>query len=218
MQSHLEVESKLELSRPDFDYLLGKGRIKKVAEQLNVYYDFKWLLASVSATFRIRLVSGSPAMATLKIPVQSHDGQRISREIETPARQAIASPYQSLSVPRHLDVRSHLAPHFRDALLGLDVLLLSRVGHMRTTRHVVEFAGGGTVELDWVKLPGGQDFFEAEVENDNMEEQRHLVDVVRRLAPGSRPSTLSKFERFQRALERSRRVCRWDDWSGLSLT
>ncbi|RKG71715.1 CYTH domain-containing protein [Corallococcus exercitus] len=209
MQSKLEVETKLEISRFDFSRLLTNNQIRKTTEQLNIYYDFNWLLAAASATFRIRFSLGKPAVATLKIPLSIHNGQRTSKELETPARQAITPLGHAASTPRNLDVRNHLAPSFRDELLGLNIPFLNRVGYMRNTRHVLELANVGCVEVDWVRLPGGNDFFEVEIENDDLVLQKRLAHLVINQAPSARPSTISKFERFQRALGNTHKPVNW---------
>jgi uncharacterized protein YjbK len=207
MRSSLEVESKLELSRFDFEHLLGSGQTQKTTEQLNVYYDSEGLLAASGSTFRVRFATGRMPVVTLKIPIYSHDGCRTSREIEAPITQAIASLRGRVSIPRIIDVQRLLAPDFADALSKLNISTLRRVGYMRNRRHVVEFAGLGTVELDWAKLPDGKDFYEAEIESDDFEERRRLVDFVRQVVPASRPSTISKFERFQRAVTARSSLC-----------
>ncbi|MBZ4336409.1 CYTH domain-containing protein [Corallococcus sp. AS-1-12] len=209
MQSKLEIETKLEISRIDFNRLLSGNQVKKTTEQLNIYYDFNWLLAAASATFRIRLALGKPAVATLKIPLSTRNGQRTSRELETPARQAITPLGHVASPPRNLDVRSHLAPSFRDELLGLNIPFLNRVGYMRNTRHVIELTNVGCIEVDWVRLPDGNDFYEVEIENDDLALQRRLAHLVVNQAPSARPSTVSKFERFQRALSNTQKPISW---------
>ncbi|TSC29481.1 CYTH domain-containing protein [Corallococcus sp. Z5C101001] len=217
MQSKLEVETKLEISHLDFTRLLSDNLIKKTTEQLNIYYDFNWILAAASATFRIRIASGRPAVATLKIPLHTQNGQRTSREFETPASQAIASCSHVANSPRKLDVKSHLTPIFRDALLGLNIPLLDRVGYMRNTRHVLELVDVGCIEVDWVRLPDGRNFYEVEIEHDDLDLQRHLAHMVIKQAPSARPSTLSKFERFQRAVAAVRQSDCWRSLPNRSL-
>jgi hypothetical protein len=200
MVNKVEVESKLQLSRESFEALLKRGQVKKVVEQLNVYYDHDWLLAQNNATFRVRLAIGSMPSVTLKL-AKSHRGhERVALEVERPPEMAFPLRPHWRAVSRCINVEKDLSLEYRNELLGLNLSFLSRVGWMRNRRHIVEFKPVGTLEADLVWLPNGEQFFEVEIETDDDSERARLVEFVCSVAPTCTPSLVSKFERFRRAL------------------
>ena len=206
MRSHIEVESKLELSEVDFKHVLTDGRVKRCVEQINIYYDQNWTLAAKAATFRVRLASGAAPVVTFKSPAAAGAGYRVTREWEFPLSQLFAVGNARATSRREISVRSQIPSDMGEALLALGVQQLSRVGWVRNRRYVVEFGGAGSVELDWLRLPGGQQVFEVEIENDDTAAREHLVALIRCLAPRALPSEISKFERFRRAALAQRRA------------
>lgn len=200
MKSALEIESKLELSKSSFEHLLSQGHIHQASDQLNIYYDNNWRLASNGCTFRMRFTPNKPPLITLKLALHSSDGHRIARELETTLEKAFLKRSHCRNPIRQIDTRNELAEGFRDELISGGINMLFRVGSMRTKRYLVQFASVGFAELDWVRLPNGEDFFEVEIETPDDESRHRLITHIRRNVPDCQPSTLSKFERFHRAL------------------
>lgn len=204
----LEVETKLELNERDFWTVLSNGLLRKRAAQLNVYFDSDWRLASISATCRIRLGGDLPRL-TLKLPVAWHGGTRVMRELEESIDiRSIRSAAAGSVWRKGLEVQSHLPEHFRGDLLRLGLSRLECVGWTRNTRYLVTFGDFGEIELDALRLPNGRRVYEAEIEHFDCRVHGRLVALLRSLAPSAQPSTVSKFERFRRAVTNSSQVPR----------
>lgn len=201
VKDNLEIEAKLLLDRTSFDHLLCLGRVVRIIEQVNIYYDDDWRLAKKGSTFRIRLSPNSIPTVTLKLALNASDISRTSREIEAEIGQAIATVGNAKFIPRQLNVESDVSPLFRKALLQTDVAHLWRLGSMRNRRHLVQFGDLGTAELDWVQLPTGANVFEVEIERDTAANLIELTKMIMHVVPDATPSRISKFERFRRALQ-----------------
>src|SRR5689334_11998867 len=124
----IELEAKLELQREVYLELLTMGVVRHEIEQLNVYYDFKWILAGRGATFRIRFARGHGPVCTLKIPIATdREGVRVANEVETPLRDATVESGHALTPAKFMTVRD-LAPQYRDVLRRVNIERLVRVG------------------------------------------------------------------------------------------
>lgn len=200
MAAKLEVESKFELDQAGFERLMSAGRVAGCEEQLNVYYDSRWLLAEHSATFRIRFRSGDAPILTLKLPVMVEHGRRVMREFELPLSDPSMRHALRCSAGLRIDVAAQLPVEMREQLLRLGVALLERVGWMRNARFLVEVGHVGCLELDRTLLPDGRVVYEAEIETDDDSVHDYLCNFVRMAAPSARRSEVSKFQRFRRAV------------------
>lgn len=189
----IEVESKFELSRDDFERLRASGTLVRRKEQLNVYYDDEGILSEAAITFRVRFTLGDSPRLTLKIPQGCEGGARRAVEIE--------SDYVNKFPVRRFRVVSDLPSEFAAALGDLGVSGVHRLGWMRTTRWVIALTEDVEVELDRVDLPNGEVFFEAEVEEPESARRERAVREILCRAVNAVPSQISKFERFARTLE-----------------
>jgi uncharacterized protein YjbK len=196
--SSTEVESKFALDAADFDRLRHLAKVQRCVQQLNVYFDYAWRLANISATFRVRFSEGDPPILTLKLPVSAAGGIRVMNEFEY---ELSTEAYSPESV-RHteFDVDRQLPPEVGERLLGLGLNRLQYLGGMRNCRYVAEVEGIGDIELDEVVLPDGTHYYEAEIEESDLRRHQQLADWVRAAAPNARPSQLSKFQRFRDAV------------------
>jgi uncharacterized protein YjbK len=200
MAAQSEIESKWTLSRDGFDVLLSRCHVVRCMDQLNVYFDHRWTLASIGATCRLRLVPHEAVVFTLKVPVKwGDDGTRESMEFEMPAHSAFDRQF-SLFVSSF--ERARLTAPVREVLERFHVEYLRRVGWMRNTRRVLQLNSGEQFELDAFCLPGGEWCYEVEVEERDCERRSSLVTSIRRWVPTAFPSTASKFERFTAAARR----------------
>lgn len=200
MTTKIETESKFQVDPQGFETVLRHGRVMKVIEQINVYFDNDWRLAASKSTFRVRVMSGAPPIVTLKLSLKQQGHERTAREVESPYHEAFPSRSPLQSLGRSINVSQDLSDAYCRELKCMDLNSLSRVGWMRNRRYVVEFSGVGSLEADCVHLPGGRKFFEIEIEAEEHEQRFQLVSVVRELVPSCIPSQVSKFERFRRAL------------------
>ncbi|MCH2449134.1 MAG: CYTH domain-containing protein [Gracilimonas sp.] len=192
----IEIESKLELNSEDFDKLKSSGRIKCFKDQLNIYFDSNNSLSERGITFRIRLIPGSFPVLTLKIPRSISEESRNCIEIEKELRTDF-----KLSKTKKINIKKELPNEFSELLENLNIELLERIGYMRTHRWVAELPNGIDVELDEVRLPTGQKFFEVEIENDVLDQRESAINIIRQITGFSQPSLQSKYERFREALE-----------------
>src|SRR4051794_11780822 len=132
-KAHEEIESKLTITRPDYEQLLESCLVVRRIDQLNVYFDEHWTLADAGATCRIRCAPDESPTFTLKVPLSwDKDGTRRSIEIESPAHAAYS--HFSLFL-REIDSH-HFAPEVRGVLQQLNVSTLRRVGCMRNVRQI----------------------------------------------------------------------------------
>lgn len=199
MAAALETEAKLELDRAGFDAIREAGSVHHVDDQLNVYYDNGWKLAERSATFRIRYLLGKQPVVTLKIPVRTQSGVRVSQEFELPFRMAIRSA-DGLGFPaRELPLEQLDSADMRNALGDLGIDRLDRIGCARNRRCSL-LLDGSLIELDELRLPNGKVVFEAEIEDPNSDLCLKMVERIRFIAPSARPSAESKFQRFRKAV------------------
>lgn len=195
-----EVETKLTVSRDDFESLIQHGEVQNCINQLNVYFDQDHQLSRKASTFRIRLFGEDrhPVM-TLKVPIKSTvsdlDETRRTLEVERELEEEGAE-----YPPRQINIDDSLPGEFRDALSGFEVSCLKRLGSMRTWRHLVQLSEDLVVEADRVRLPGGTEFYEIEFESESPERHQLALDTIRDLAPSSSPSECSKYERFVKSL------------------
>lgn len=204
VESSIEHELKFEIDRAGVDALLRAGEIDKTVEQLNVYYDSRWQLASNASTFRVRFVPRKEARLTFKAPASFVAGVRMSQEIEATASSVFRASRCFLACRREIHVSKDLPEEFGKPLVALGVPTLERVGWMRNKRFVVRFQDAGVLEVDISKLPNGQEFYEVEIENDSPLARERLVRIVQSIVRDVRISNMSKFQRFRRALEEKR--------------
>lgn len=194
-----ETETKFELDAAAFERLKSAALITHFTEQLNVYYDCAWELAEHAGTFRVRFAQGTGPVVTLKLPVSSTERRRVMYELETTPDRCFGGrrlPSGSIRV------NSQLPEEFEDALLGMGISELSRVGWVRNQRWSLD-VDGDTLELDRLKLPNGEIVYEAEIETPNIAVHARLATWIKHLAPAARPSDISKFQRFRIALAAS---------------
>lgn len=197
-----ELESKYCVDFADFEALKSAGRIKSATEQLNVYYDCEQKLSQSSATFRIRFRSGSVPLMTLKMERSMTGACRESVEIEKP----LSISGRPASHQRHIVVDRDLPRAFAKPLSELGIATLQRVGWMRNMRWMVAVSDEHTIELDRTHLPDGSVNCEVEIENGNPVVHALLAGRVCDIASSATPSTLSKFQRFLEATNRSRQA------------
>lgn len=200
--SSIERESKLELSREEFELLKRSGTPVRCIPQLNVYYGDVGRRAGKGAALRIRHVPGAPAIVTVKTPITREDGYRATREYEAPFPTPPSRPRNTR--PRSLDVATDLPEEHAECLRAKGIERLRRLGWMRNERWVVRI-GGADIELDRTTLPTGRVVYEAEFEHEDPAAHRAVVARIRELAPGARPSNTSKSERFFRAIRETTR-------------
>lgn len=193
--NHIEIEAKYEVSEDSFARLQSSGTVIRREQQLNTYYDCRWALASRSITFRIRRLHLAPPVITMKVPVKESSRGRVMRELEV----NLSSKARKVKEPASLEVANDLPPAFQRELRSIGVNRLEKVGSIRNTRVVVGLAGLGEIDLDRVELPDGTIVYEVEIEHSNDAIRAQLVGIVLQIAPGARPSTLSKFQRFYEA-------------------
>jgi uncharacterized protein YjbK len=188
--THDEVEAKLELTAAEFDRLLNAGRLVQKVDILNVYYDTRGALCERAATFRVRHTAGGGTEATLKIPKSQAGCVRTASE----------TTWNSGRLPPQIDLARDVPGNCRQVLNDFGLRRLDRVGWMRTLRLVVDLAVGAAVELDRVRLPGGDTVYEVEVESEDPDTLHAAVRKILALAPSARHSTLSKYERLAQAV------------------
>jgi len=196
--SHLEVETKFELSVDDFECLKALGRVAHYEEQLNVYYDAHWKLADNAVTLRIRFNDGSDPVLTLKMPISQTGTRRVMREFEIVLSRNEAIPFRSHH-PMRIDIERELPDQLGEYLLHLGIRHVHRVGWVRNTRLVLEIENVGHIELDRLELPDGSVVHEVEIESDSESAHRRLEQIICLHAPHARPSSISKFQRFRHA-------------------
>jgi hypothetical protein len=199
MKTSTEVETKLEVDARGFHTIRTAGKVVACVEQLNVYYDHSWTLADRAATFRVRFSASKAPCVTFKVPKNWVSGRRISKEVDMGLGSLAGSGANRFTLPRRIEVRT-LPAEFSSDLLSLGVTHLLRVGWVRNTRYVLQLQGAGIVELDCLKLPGGDAFFEVEIEEENVALHQALVDRIHALVPVAKYSHMSKFERFRAAI------------------
>jgi hypothetical protein len=102
------------------------------------------------------------------------------------------------------DVDRELPPEISERLLGLGLNRLQYLGGMHNCRYVIVIDNLGSIELDEVSLPDGTHYYEAEIEDADLERHRRLTEWLRSAAPNARRSHVSKFERFRTAVSTSR--------------
>lgn len=191
---NLEVETKLALTRDDYERLVSACTVKRVVDQLNVYYDVGGVLADKAITLRVRYCGGRTPVITMKLPHAYNGEAREMLEIEEPC--------EGDRLGRSISVRSDLSHRFWAPLQELGIDALCRVGWLRTLRLIVDLPGGAEVELDKVALPDGSLYYEAEIESPDLATHVRVAKTLRALATHSQLSTLSKFERFTEAVRR----------------
>lgn len=197
---NIEIEVKLELSESDFRSLQRQGTLREERRQINVYYDAQWLLADQAVTLRIRFAEALPPVLTLKIPI-SHDAKnRKMKEYEWQLDRPWSATARS-SHPMHLEPETDLPAEIADELRNIGVRRLDRIGWVRNTRSLIEFANDGLVELDELRLPNGDVVFEAEIESADDGSMQRLTERIRSFVPAASLSMESKFQRFRKACE-----------------
>jgi uncharacterized protein YjbK len=201
MQQNIEVESKFELMAADFVALKDLGTIVRCIDQINVYYDCDWVLATLKATFRVRFSSGAAPVLTLKLPVTAHGSVRKMREFEY--QLAAGRFLRAIAQQSEIDVNRSLPPDLGVLLLDVGVSRLQRLGWVRNKRYVIAVPNIGQLELDELALPDGQKVFEAEIETEDEEMRARLGNWLLAHAPGAHPSLISKFQRFREVVSSS---------------
>lgn len=189
-----EVETKLKVTRKDFERLREEGTVHKKIEQRNVYYDQDEELSRASATFRIRFYSSGGPVMTLKLPQEGEGEARTCLEVESKLEDKNFRPEE-------VDVGQDLPDEFSQPLRQLGVQHLEKLGCMPNSRFLVRLTDDLEVEMDHARLPTGEEFYEVEFENDDMEEHHRAKDLIHSLVSSAHPSDLSKYERFVRALK-----------------
>jgi uncharacterized protein YjbK len=197
MPSSTEIESKFSLNADEFDRVRHSAKIQQCVKQLNVYFDKSWRLANLSATFRLRFSEGSAPMLTLKLPVSTHAGPRVMREFEY---ELPMGTYSQETIQSGFDVDRDLPPEVGERLLALGLNRLQYLGGMQNCRYIIVVDDLGSLELDDVSLPDGTHYYEAEIEDPDLERHQRLADWLHRAAPSARRSHVSKFQRFREAV------------------
>jgi len=195
--AEIEAEVKLTISPEDYHRILASGDLLGCREQLNVYFHDPRRLREGSGFFRVRFETGSPPVATLKIPVDWEGGVRRMVEMEEPLEAMGPGLYPR---PRRRvdveDLSGEMARHF----LAMGVTALVRLGWMRNRRCLVGLGREGVVEVDRTLLPDRTVQYEVEIETSDPGTRKALVERVRDLAPSAAPSSLGKFSRFLEAM------------------
>jgi len=189
----IEIETKLELCESEYRTLCNLGEVSRNIDQLNVYYDWRWILAGAGCTFRMRFVKGRDPLITLKVPLSFQAATRTATEIEGLASDLFNSR-PVLHAPPELFV-STLPRVYASTLDGIGISRLHRVGWTRNRRLVISVPGRGCFELDRLQLPDHTVVFEVEIEHQDQNVQK-LVELIKHHAPSAQPSQSSKFERF----------------------
>jgi uncharacterized protein YjbK len=195
MKAKLEVETKLELDAEGFEKIISSGELKTCIVQINHYFDDHWKLADHASTLRVRLTTTKKPQVTFKTPVHTCDGKRTSKEIEFELDKEIFQHVLS----GDKDFFEILPNSIHENLDKLGVRDLQYIGSVKNQRYVIQ-TKHGTIEADHLELPGGHDYYEAEIESDKASVHRHLVTFVNKLVPTAHPSHISKFERFRKAV------------------
>ena len=191
--AHIEKETKLTVSREDYDRIRERGRVLECREQLNVYLHDPARLHEGLGYFRVRYETGNDPVATLKIPVGWEGGVRKMLEMERPLREM--GPGLFPRPRRRIRVQDDLPGELGQHFLSLGITRLRRLGWMRNLRCVVE-VGVGEVELDRTQLPDGTLLYEVEIETPDDALRTALADKIREWAPSAQESQLGKFSRF----------------------
>jgi hypothetical protein len=196
--SPIERETKLELSRQDYERVRGGGRLVEARDQLNIYLHDPNRLGEELGYFRVRFETGRDPVATLKIPTGWTGEMREMVEVERPLSELGPGlfPRPRRWVVVKTDVPEGLMEHFQ----GLGITRLRRLGWMRNLRCNIEWQGLGSVDLDRTILPDGNLHYEVEIEHPSEEKHRVLVEKVKTLAPSARFSRVGKFSRFMEAV------------------
>ena len=195
MKAKLEVETKLELDAAGFEKIISSGKLKTCIEQVNHYFDDHWKLADHASTLRVRSTMTKKPQVTFKSPVKIYQGKRTCKEIEFELDKETVQ--HVLSGER--DFFDLLPGSIHESLDELGVQRLRYLGSVENRRYVIE-TEHGVIEADHLKLPGGQDYYEAEIESDRSSVHRSLVSFILKLVPTAHPSHISKFERFRKAV------------------
>lgn len=195
MKAKLEVETKLELDAKGFERILSSGELKNCIEQVNHYFDDHWKLADHASTLRVRLTSIKKPQLTFKTPIKTYEGKRTSKEIEFELDEDIVQCI--LDGDRNL--QDVLPDTVHENLAALGVQHLQYIGSVKNQRYVIQ-TKHGVIEADHLKLPGDQDYYEAEIESDEASAHKKLVSFIVKLVPTAHPSDISKFERFRKAV------------------
>ncbi len=195
MKAKLEVETKLELDASGFEKVVSSGQLKARIEQVNYYFDDHWKLADHASTLRVRLTPTKKPQVTFKTPINTHEGKRTSKEIEFEMEKEL---FRSI-IAGEKDFFALLPNSIHESLNALGIQKLQYIGSVQNQRYVVQ-TKHGVIEADHLKLPGGCDYYEAEIESGEASEHRRLVTYVVKLVPTAHPSHISKFERFRKAV------------------
>ena len=195
-----EIESKFSLSRTGFKKVLSLGVEESTIEQTNVYYDSQWRLDKIGGTFRIRFSSEGSPLITLKLKKSQIEGVRVADELEFPATNLLSGHESPKFSPQEISVSKDLPMDVAKRLLSYGITVLYQVGSMRNTRHVLRFAPLGKIELDCAHLPNNKVFYEAEIEDKDPDVRHQLGEIILRVTSGTKPSTISKFQRFRSAI------------------
>lgn len=188
-----EIETKLKVTREDFERLRKEGTVREKIEQRNFYYDQDEELSRASATFRIRFYSSGEPVMTLKLPRRGKGEARTCLEVESKLDDRDFCP-------KEVDVEQDLPDEFSQPLRQLGVRDLERLGSMPNSRFLVCLTDDLEVEMDRARLPTGEEFYEVEFESDDLEEHHRAKDLIHSLVSSAHSSGLSKYERFVRAL------------------
>jgi hypothetical protein len=158
-----------------------------------------------SITVRIRFAHGERPVLTAKLPESWEGLRRTMQEIEVPV--AGLRGGSAHVAPRSIDVAA-LPLDIGRALHAAGCERLRRAGWVRNERTVIALPGAGHAELDRLRLPDGMVVYEVEIETSDRSASDRATTMIRRAAPTARPSRLSKYERFRRAIEAGRNTNR----------
>ncbi|MGD2120649.1 MAG: CYTH domain-containing protein [Gemmatimonadota bacterium] len=192
--SPIERETKLEVTREDYQKILASGDLRETRDQLNIYLHDPGRLGDEFGYFRVRLEAGGSATATLKVPVGWEGEVREMLEVERPLSEL--GPGLFPRPRRWVSLESSASEGLTEHFQGLGITRLRRLGWMRNLRHVVYWAGIGSVELDRTLLPNGGVHYEVEIDDPRKEVHQALVRKIREVAPSATFTRVGKFSRF----------------------
>ncbi len=192
--SNLEVELKYELTMPQWralTYPCPEDVRRKMFTYHNVYFDVDGQLQARGITLRARKKDRTPWSWELKLPISSQEGVRTLEEIEHPFPEGVNEATGEVILPAPLLVRL-------GEILG-DKTTVKRVGELVVSRCIDRYPDGVTLEIDYGRLPGGNTFFEVEIETADPALRAKAQALVLSKVPDVQVSTLSKYERFCQA-------------------
>ncbi|MFC1484591.1 CYTH domain-containing protein [Candidatus Neomarinimicrobiota bacterium] len=194
-----EIESKLEISEVDFGKVINMCEVIDSVELLNVYYDEHEILSNESATFRIRLSSCKEPTITLKLPIKNRKIRREAVEINK-------NMHKNRYMVPHIryDVRNELPKEINKYLVKRGIEHLHRLGWIRVHRFQLRVHDDGPYfEMDMVKFPDGQLYYEVEIEGAEATKHHQIIRYIKSIASSAEPSPYNKYQRFSKSLKRT---------------